>query len=151
VVDISSLSSLAKGISEDIGVVVDATWTPPTITRPLNHGADVTLHSTTKFMGGHSDVLGGIVTSCGSTAPGRDIGQGAKDAQGAIGGVCAPFDAWLILRGLRSMDVRVERMCDNAEAVAKFLANDDRVARTHYPGLEGHPNHAVAKKQVRAL
>ncbi len=125
-------------------LVVDNTFASPYLQQPLALGADVALHSTTKYCGGHSDVVGGALAV-------RDAGL--ADAltfhQNAIGAVAGPFDAWLVLRGLKTLGVRMDRHCDNAERVVEFLAADARVEEVFYPGLADHPGHELATRQMR--
>jgi len=145
--DLSLLCSL--GSEAGATTVVDSTWSPPCVTRPLEHGADAVLHSATKYMGGHSDVLMGTVT-CSLLTPGQErMASAVRDTQGAVGSVPGPFDCFLVLRGLRSMHVRVERSCQNAMRLAKYLkGRGGKVRKVHYPGLEDHPQHEVAKGQM---
>ena len=142
VADIAALAALAH----DAGalVVVDNTFASPYLQQPLTLGADVVVHSTTKYCGGHSDVLGGALVV---SDPG--LGEELAYHQNAIGAVAGPFDAWLTLRGLRTLAVRMERHCDNAEKVAEFLTTQPHLCEVLYPGLPGHPGHAVAARQMR--
>lgn len=148
--DIQELSKLAKSLG-DVPVVVDSTWAPPTITQPLLLGADCVLHSATKYMGGHSDVLCGVVITDGDGEIGSKLGEGVRTVQTLIGAVPSPFDCFLVLRGLRSMHVRVERSCENAMGLAKFLDAHPKVSAVHYPGLPSHPQHEIAKKQMQSF
>jgi cystathionine gamma-synthase len=131
-------------------LVVDNTFASPYLQTPIALGADVVVHSTTKYAGGHSDVIGGAVV----VAPGAMTrhGEGVADRiafhQNAMGAVAGPFDAWLVLRGLRTLAVRMERHCDNAEAVVEFLQGHPGVTAVHYPGLPDHPNHEIAARQM---
>jgi cystathionine gamma-synthase len=142
VADIEALAGLAHRAGALL--VVDNTFASPYLQRPLELGADVVVHSTTKYCGGHSDVIGGALVV-------RDeaLGQELAYHQNAMGGVAGPFDAWLTLRGLKTLAVRMERHCDNAERVAEFLAGRPEVSEVLYPGLPGHPGHAVASRQMR--
>jgi cystathionine gamma-synthase len=125
-------------------VVVDNTFATPYLQQPLALGADVVVHSTTKYCGGHSDVVGGaLVTSD------PELGEQLAWHQNAIGAVAGPFDAWLVLRGLKTLGVRMDRHCDNAERVVEFLTGHDAVSEVIYPGLPEHPGHAVAGKQMK--
>ena len=142
VADIAALAEIAHDAKAKL--VVDNTFASPYLQLPLTLGADIVLHSTTKYIGGHSDVIGGaLVTS--------DEGDGEAFAFHAksMGGVGGPFDAWLTLRGLKTLAVRMDRHCDNAEAVADLLLGLPKVARVFYPGLSGHPGHEVAARQMR--
>ncbi len=142
---IGDIEALA-GVAHDAGalLVVDNTFASPYLQQPLTLGADVVVHSTTKYCGGHSDVVGGALVV-------RDLEVAEKVAfhQNSIGAVAGPFDAWLTLRGLKTLAVRMERHCDNAERVVEFLAGHPGVEQVVYPGLEDHPGHAVAARQMR--
>jgi cystathionine beta-lyase/cystathionine gamma-synthase len=142
--DIAALSALAR--SRGILTVVDNTFATPYLQRPLELGADVVLHSLTKYLGGHSDVVGGALV-------GRDEALRAELAfyQNAVGGQLGPMDAFLFLRGIKTLPVRMDRHCANAQAVAEALAKHPLVEKVHYPGLATHPGHALAKKQMRAF
>ena len=141
IVDIAAVAGLAR----DRGAiaVVDNTLASPYLQQPLALGADIVVHSTTKYLGGHSDVLGGWVgTSSDALAARLEL------IQGATGGVPGPMDAFLILRGAKTLAVRMERHCANAQAVAEFLDRHPAVAGVHYPGLASHPGHDLAAKQM---
>jgi cystathionine gamma-synthase len=125
-------------------VVVDNTFATPYLQRPLELGADVVVHSTTKYLGGHSDVIGGFVATNDPTVADR-----LRFLQKSLGAVPGPFDCWLILRGLRTLAIRMERHCENAQAVAAFLAEHPAVDRVLYPGLADHPGHELAEAQMR--
>jgi cystathionine gamma-synthase len=142
VVDIAALTALAH----DAGarVVVDNTFASPYLQQPLRFGADVVVHSTTKYCGGHSDVVGGALVV---SDPG--LAEELAYHQNAIGAVAGPFDAWLTLRGLKTLAVRMERHCDNAERVAEFLSGRPELSEVFYPGLPDHPGHGVAARQMR--
>jgi cystathionine gamma-synthase len=127
-------------------LVVDNTFATPYLQRPLDHGADIVLHSTTKYLGGHSDVVGGALVTADPS-----LHERLRFLQNAAGPVPGPFDAWLVLRGLKTLAVRMERHCANALAVAEFLAGDDRVAEVMYPGLTTHPDHALAHRQMEGF
>jgi cystathionine gamma-synthase len=140
--DIAALASVAH----DAGalLVVDNTFASPYLQQPLTLGADVVVHSTTKYCGGHSDVVGGALVV-------RDLELAERLAfhQNAMGAVAGPFDAWLVLRGLKTLGVRMDRHCDNAEKVVDFLVAHPQVGDVIYPGLETHPGHDVAAKQMK--
>jgi cystathionine gamma-synthase len=140
--DIEALASVAH----DAGalLVVDNTFASPYLQQPITLGADVVVHSTTKYVGGHSDVVGGAVVV-------RDLEVADRVAfhQNAMGAVAGPFDAWLTLRGIRTLALRMERHCDNAERVVDFLTRHAQVTDVIYPGLESHPGHEVATRQMR--
>jgi cystathionine gamma-synthase len=125
-------------------LVVDNTFASPYLQQPLTLGADVVVHSTTKYCGGHSDVVGGALVV-------RDLELADRIAfhQNAMGAVAGPFDAWLVLRGLKTLGVRMDRHCDNAERVVDFLTSHPRVGDVIYPGLETHPGHEVAQRQMK--
>jgi cystathionine gamma-synthase len=142
IADLAGLAALAH--DRDALLVVDNTFASPYLQQPILHGADVVVHSTTKYLGGHSDVVGGAVVL-------NDDGLAEELAyhQNAMGAVNGPFDAWLTLRGIKTLGVRMERHCDNAERVAEFLARHAKVAQVYYPGLPEHPGHERAAKQMR--
>ena len=142
VADISALAALARGVGAR--VVVDNTRASPDLQQPLTLGADVVVHSTTKYCGGHSDVVGGALVL---SDPG--LGEEVAYHQNAMGAVPGPFDAWLTLRGLKTLAVRMERHCDNAERVVEFLTGQPQLSEVLYPGLPDHPGHAVAARQMR--
>jgi cystathionine gamma-synthase len=141
IADIAALANLAHEAGALLAV--DNTFATPYLQRPLTLGADVVIHSTTKYAGGHSDVVGGAVVV-------RDLDLAEKVGyhQNAMGAVAGPFDAWLTLRGLKTLGVRMERHCDNAERVVEFLEADERVEHVYYPGLADHPGHEVASGQM---
>jgi cystathionine gamma-synthase len=144
---IADIAALA-GIAHDAGalLVVDNTFASPYLQQPLALGADVVIHSTTKYLGGHSDVVGGAAVVA-------DPGLGERMAflQNATGAVSGPLDAWLALRGIKTLGVRMDRHCDNARRVADMLASHPAVAHVYYPGLESHPGHEIAAKQMRGF
>jgi len=144
VLDIAALAALARKASALS--VVDNTFASPYLQQPLKLGADLVLHSTTKYLGGHSDVVGGALA--GNDAELRDR---LAFVQNAAGGVPGPFDAWLVLRGAKTLAVRMERHSANAQAVAEWLAAHPKVSRVNYPGLAAHPEHALARRQMRAF
>jgi cystathionine gamma-synthase len=142
VADIAALSHLAH--EAGALVVTDNTFASPYLQQPLALGADVVVHSTTKYCGGHSDVVGGMLI-----AGDQDLGERLAWHQNAIGGIAGPFDSWLVLRGLRTLAMRMERHCDNAERIANWLATRSAVAEVFYPGLQAHPGHQVASAQMK--
>lgn len=159
---IADIQALA-GIKGDATLVVDNTFASPYLQQPLELGADVVLHSTTKYIGGHSDIVGGVVVGR-NTEEGHEgvsaITAGSFDALnnleeqlrfffGWVGAIPSPFDTYLTARGLKTLGVRMEKHCDNAEAVANYLNESDKVARVYYPGLEDHPGHDIAVRQMR--
>ena len=139
IADIAALANLAHEAGALL--VVDNTFATPYLQRPLTLGADVVVHSTTKYAGGHSDVVGGAVV-----VRDLDLAENVGYHQNAMGAVAGPFDAWLTLRGLKTLAVRMERHCDNAERVVEFLTADERVEQVFYPGLADHPGHEVAQR-----
>jgi cystathionine gamma-synthase len=140
--DLAALAALAHERGALLGC--DNTFASPVLQQPFTLGADLVMHSTTKYLGGHSDVLGGIVVVREASA---EL-EGLRHFQGAGGGVPSPFDCWLLLRSLPTLPLRVRQQSANALAVARFLAADPRVERVHYPGLERHPGHALAARQM---
>jgi cystathionine beta-lyase/cystathionine gamma-synthase len=141
-VDIAKASASAHAAGAM--VVVDNTFATPYLQRPLELGADAVVHSTTKYLGGHSDVVGGFVATNDPT-----VAERLRFLQKALGAIPGPFDSWLVLRGLKTLAVRMERHCENARAVAAFLADHPAVERVLYPGLPDHPGHEVAARQMR--
>jgi cystathionine beta-lyase/cystathionine gamma-synthase len=127
-------------------VIVDNTFATPYLQQPLALGADLALHSTTKYLGGHSDVVGGFVATNDD-----DLSERLAFLQKSLGAVPGPFDSWLVLRGLKTLGLRMERHCANALAVATFLSEHGRVERVLYPGLAGHPGHDLAARQMRGF
>ena len=142
IADIAAVADVAR--EAQARLVVDNTFASPYLQSPLALGADVVLHSTTKYIGGHSDVVGGaLITSDDALA------EQLLFTQNAVGSVPSPFDAWLTLRGVKTLAVRMERHSDNAERVVAFLTGHPAVAQVLYPGLPEHPGHEVASKQMR--
>ena len=140
ITDIGAVARLAHGAGAKL--VVDNTFMSPVLQRPLALGADVVLHSTTKFLNGHSDSVGGVVV-CDDEALDREIGF----LQNAIGAILSPFDSWLVLRGTKTLVVRMRQHETSGRVVADFLANHPKVRRVLYPGLASHPQHELAKRQ----
>ncbi|TKK88203.1 cystathionine gamma-synthase [Herbidospora galbida] len=142
IADIERLAAIAH----DGGalLVVDNTFASPYLQQPLALGADVVVHSTTKYVGGHSDVIGGALVA-------RDVALGEELTyhQNAMGAVAGPFDAWLTLRGVKTLGVRMDRHCDNAERVVDLLLSHPKVIEVFYPGIERHPGHEIAAKQMK--
>jgi cystathionine gamma-lyase len=137
ILDIAALTALAK--KKGAISVVDNTFMSSYFQKPLNLGADIVVHSVTKYMNGHSDVVGGICVM-NSDQLYNDI----KFMQNAVGGVPAPMDCFLVMRGLKTLHVRMERHAENAMAIAKYLEAHPKVAKVIYPGLESHPQHQIA-------
>jgi cystathionine gamma-synthase len=142
VVDIAALAEIAH--SRGALLVVDGTFATPALQRPIELGADVVLHSTTKYLGGHSDVQGGSL----AFAKHGDLLAAVEHTRTIIGGVASPFNSWLVLRGIRSLSARMRVHCENALAIAEMLASHPNVERVHYPGLASHPRHEIARKQM---
>lgn len=127
-------------------LAVDNTFATPALQQPLALGADLVVHSTTKYLGGHSDVVGGAVLTSD-----EQVHEVLKFHQNAAGAVPSPFDAWLTLRGVKTLEVRVARHLENARAVADYLSSHPKVRKVHYPGLKAHPQHALARRQMRGF
>jgi cystathionine gamma-synthase len=142
VIDIEAIAKLAH--ARDAIVIVDNTFATPYLQQPLALGADAVVHSATKYLGGHSDVVGGFIALNDD-----DAGDELRFLQNAMGAVPSPFDCYLVLRGVKTLAVRMERHCQNAHAIAQMLREHDAVARVLYPGLPEHPGHDVAKRQMR--
>ena len=141
ITDIQCVSSIAH--RHNARVIVDNTFASPYIQRPLTLGADIVVHSTTKFLNGHSDSVGGVVI-----LKHQDDVDWMKFVQNAAGAILGPMDSWLILRGTKTLTVRMERTNENAQAIADFLEAHPKVRRTIYPGLASHPHHKLARKQM---
>lgn len=150
IVDISAVSRWAKSAQPSryhpLWVVVDNTFATPYLQQPLSEGADIVVHSSTKYLGGHSDILGGAVVT---NDP--DLASRIAFYQNAVGGVPSPVDCFLVLRGIKTLAVRMDRHCANAEKVAQFLRGHPAVSRVYYPGLPEDPGHAIARRQMRAF
>lgn len=143
--DIQAVAELAHAYNPAIQVVCDNTFASPYLQRPLELGADVVIHSATKYLNGHGDVIAGFVV--GTEAFINEVKMfGLKDMTGATLG---PFEAFLIMRGLKTMEIRMERHCANAKKVAEYLVKQEKVERVYYPGLETHPGYEIAKKQMQ--
>ena len=144
VVDITAMSQLVE--DRDIYLAVDNTFASPYLQQPLSLGADIVMHSATKYLGGHSDViLGALVVRDTSLA------ERLSFIQNASGAVCGPLDAFLVLRGIKTLHVRMQRHCENGEKIARFLADHPAIDRVYWPGFESHPNHEVAKRQMNGF
>jgi cystathionine beta-lyase/cystathionine gamma-synthase len=142
IVDIEALTAIAT--SKGIVSVVDNTFASPYLQQPLTLGADMVLHSATKYLGGHSDVVMGAVVTRN-----EDLAKRLYYLQNAAGAIPGPQDCFLVLRGIKTLHLRVQRACENAREIVKVLQNNDLVANIYYPGLESHPRHEIAKKQMR--
>ncbi|PZO50234.1 MAG: cystathionine gamma-synthase [Alphaproteobacteria bacterium] len=141
IIDIEAVARIAKAKGAIVGV--DNTFASPVLQNPLKLGADIVLHSCTKYIGGHSDVIGGVLV-----ANDDDIAQRLKFTQNAVGAVSAPWDCFLLLRSTKTLHVRVQRHCENATKIADFLAEQPQIEQVIYPGRADHPQHAIAKKQM---
>ena len=142
IVDISALSKVAK--KHDLIFVVDNTFATPYLQRPIEHGADIVMHSLTKYMGGHSDVVMGAIV-CNDD----NIAEKLYFIQNSCGAVPGPMDSFLVLRGIKTLHVRMQRHCDNAKEIAEFLNKHPKILTVYYPGLTTHKNHEIAKLQMK--
>ena len=142
--DIAALAELAHSYGAILAV--DNTFASPYLQQPLSLGADVVVHSTTKYLGGHSDVVGGALVA-DSAGLGEELGY----HQNAMGAVAGPFDSWLVLRGIKTLGVRMDRHCENAARIVDALVDHPKVSAVLYPGLPSHPGHEVAAKQMKAF
>jgi len=141
-VDLPAVAAIAR--SRGLISVCDNTFATPFVQRPLEHGFDIVVHSTTKYLNGHSDCLGGAAI----VRQGSPLAERLAYLQNALGSVPGPFDSFLTLRGIKTLALRMERHCANALAIAQFLESHPRVQRVHYPGLPSHPQHALARRQM---
>src|SRR5690606_6596529 len=139
---IQAVADLVKG--KDILVAVDNTFASPYLQNPLDLGADIVMHSATKYLGGHSDVVAGALV-----VKDEELAEKVHFQLFAGGGILGPQDSYLVLRGIKTLHVRMQRHCENGRKVAEFLSKHPKVGKVFYPGLEDHPNHEVAKKQMR--
>ena len=144
IADLAAVSKVAK--AHGALMVVDNTFLTPYFQRPLEHGADVVVHSTTKYLNGHSDVVGGAVLLNDDA-----LHERIRFLQNAVGGVPGPLDCFLVLRGLKTLHVRMERHAQNAERIAEFLSKHPKVEKVTWPGLPSHPQHALAKRQMKGF
>ena len=142
IVDIAAIAAIAK--KRGLLVVVDNTFASPILQRPLEHGADLVVHSATKYLNGHSDIVGGMIV-VGDNA---ELAEQLAFLQNSIGAVQGPFDSFLALRGLKTLHLRMRAHCDNAQAVAEFLATHPAIDKVVHPGLPSHPQHALAARQM---
>jgi cystathionine beta-lyase len=141
IIDIEAVSKVAK--KHNVLLAVDNTFATPYLQNPLNLGADIVMHSATKYLGGHSDVvMGALIVND------KDLADKLYFIQNSCGAVCGPMDSFLVLRGIKTLHVRMQRHCENGKAVAEFLANHPKIEKVYWPGFESHPNHEVAKKQM---
>jgi cystathionine gamma-lyase len=144
ILDLSQVAGIAR--EHGLLAVADNTFASPWIQRPLEHGFDIVVHSATKYLNGHSDVIGGVMA-----VRDPELGERLAFLQNAVGAVPGPFDSFLILRGLKTLHLRMERHCSNAHALAEWLQDHPSVERVIYPGLASHPDHEIAKRQMKAF
>jgi cystathionine beta-lyase/cystathionine gamma-synthase len=142
ITDLRAIARIADG--RDLISVVDNTFATPYLQRPLEYGIDIVVHSLTKYLNGHSDMLGGMIVTNNVKIAGR-----LRFFQKAVGGILSPFDAWLCLRGTKTLPVRMERHAENAMKIAQWLVRQKKVKKVHYPGLPSHPHHRLARKQMK--
>ena len=142
IADLKAISELAH--SNNALLVVDNTFASPYLQQPLTLGADVVLHSTTKYLGGHSDVIGGALV-----LNRKELAEKVKFHQNAMGAIAGPFDSWLVIRGIKTLGVRMDRHSSNAKAIAEFLSEHKNVTEVFWPGLKSHPQHEIAKRQMK--
>ena len=141
IIDIRSLSKICK--SNNLLLAVDNTFSTPFLQKPIDLGADIVMHSATKFLAGHSDVILGLLALSND-----ELAEKLFFMQNSSGAICGPMDSFLTLRGIKTLHVRMQRHCENAKVIAKFLEDHDRVDKVYWPGFENHPNHAIAKNQM---
>jgi cystathionine gamma-lyase len=144
-IDLSAVAAFAK--RRGLWAVIDNTFATPYCQRPLTFGFDLVVHSVTKYLNGHSDMIGGIAV----VGENRELEERLRFLQNAVGGICGPFDSFLALRGVKTLAVRMERHCHNAQRVAEWLERRTDVLRVIYPGLQSHPQHALAQRQMDAF
>jgi len=139
--DIKTIAAIAK--AQSCWLCVDNTFASPALQKPILLGADIVVHSATKYLGGHSDLIAGLVVT-----KEKELGEKIKSIQNASGAILSAFDSWLVIRGIETLPLRIEKHCSNAQAVATFLQEHPAVDKVYYPGLSTHPNHDIAKKQA---
>lgn len=144
IIDIKSMAALAQ--KNHVLLAVDNTFATPYLQTPLDLGADLVMHSATKYLGGHSDVVAGALV-----VKDKELADKLYFIQNASGAVCGPMDSFLLLRGIKTLHVRMQRHCENGEAIARYLANHEKIEKVYWPGFEGHPNHQVAKSQMKGF
>ena len=144
IIDIEAVSKIAK--KNDLLLAVDNTFATPYLQQPLDLGADIVMHSATKYLGGHSDVVMGALM-----VKEEKLAEKLYFIQNASGAVCGPQDAFLVLRGIKTLHLRMQRHCENGEAVARFLKSNPKIKNVYWPGFEDHPNHEIAKKQMKGF
>jgi len=144
VIDVSAIAKLAK--EKGLLLAVDNTFATPYLQRPLDLGADIVMHSATKYLGGHSDVVVGALV-----VKDKDLADKLYFIQNASGAVCGPMDSFLTLRGIKTLHVRMQRHCENGEAIAQYLRKHPKIEKVYWPGFEDHPNHTIAKSQMHGF
>src|SRR5580765_3058518 len=142
--DIEAIAKIAK--AHHCLLCVDNTFASPALQQPLSLGADIVVHSATKYLGGHSDLIAGLVVT-----KEKELGDKIKFLQNACGNILSPFDSWLVIRGIETLHLRIKQHCASALIVAKFLEKHPSVEKVYYPGLKSHPNHEIASKQATAF
>jgi cystathionine beta-lyase len=140
--DIAEIAKIAK--ANNVLLCVDNTFASPASQKPIDFGADIVIHSATKYLGGHSDLIAGLVV-CAT----KELGDKIKFIQNASGAILAPFDSWLVIRGIETLTLRVKQHSENAQKIAEFLLTEDIVKNVYYPGLAQHKNHNIAKRQQK--
>lgn len=144
IIDIEKIAQISQ--KHHLLLAVDNTFATPYLQQPLSLGADIIVHSTTKYLAGHCDVIGGAIV-----VSDKELYERLSFFQNAVGGVPGPFDCWLVLRGIKTLALRMERHCLNALKIAQYLNDHPKVARVYYPGLSSHPQHELAKKQMKGF
>ncbi len=142
IADIAAISAIARAAG--CWLCVDNTFASPALQKPIQLGADIVVHSATKYLGGHSDLIAGLVITAS-----EELGEQIRFYQNAAGAILGPFDSWLVIRGMETLTLRMRQHCSSAQQIAEFLLDQPEVDQVYYPGLPGHANHAVAKKQSR--
>ncbi len=146
--DLAAIAAICR--ARGIITVCDNTFASPIVQRPLEHGIDIVVHSTTKYMNGHSDVIGGIAV-VGTEAHHAALAEQLGFLQNSVGAIQGPFDSFLVLRGIKTLALRLERHCASALELAQWLEREPKVAKVHYPGLASHPQHALARRQMQGF
>jgi cystathionine beta-lyase len=146
IADIEAICTVVKEVNSAILIAVDNTFATPYLQRPLDLGADIVMHSATKYLGGHSDLLMGALI-----VKDAKLAEELHFIQFAAGAIAGPMDSFLALRGIKTLHIRMQRHCENASTIANFLKNHPKVSAVYYPGLDEHPNHEVAKKQMKGF
>ncbi len=144
IADIAAIAAIAK--SGNCLLCVDNTFASPALQKPILLGADIVVHSATKYLGGHSDLIAGLVVTAT-----EELGEKIRFYQNAAGAILGPFDSWLVIRGMETLSLRMKQHCSSALEIARFLQDQPEVDQVFYPGLPDHPNHAIAKKQSRGF